>query len=211
MRLIKLGSYSPVTASATGLNAASLTGAGPFTPTTTAMPDSLAHLVTLTVAVSNYSGTNVTLTGTDADGHVQTETLAGPNANTVTSTKHFLTVTSISVSASLGGNGMSVGYAAESVTPTIPLERMSIVAANHDVDVSGTINFSLYETFDNVFVLTTDSLDWGLYATAWNAAKTATTVGQGSVGAAGARVRVNTVTNGATLTWRVSNPTQQMG
>lgn len=202
MRPIQLGPYSPVTASTTGLNAANLTGAGPFTPSTTACPDGLGHLITLTVAASNYSGTTVTLTGTDANGMAQTESLAGPNANTVTSTKHFKTVTSITVSASLGGNGMSVGYAAESVSPMIPLEYRSIAAAATTVKVTGTINFTVEETYASPFANAHADCPW-VTITALSA-KTATTSSTATVGSQALRLKTNTVTNGATLTWYIT-------
>lgn len=210
MRPIRVTGLAPVTASTTGLNAASWTGAGPFTPTTTACPDGLAHLITLTVATTNYSTTNFTVTGTDADGNIQTEVVAGPNNNTVTSTKHFKTVTSVAVSASLAGNAVSCGYAAESVTKTIPLERRSNFPATHDVDVTGTVNFTLIETFDDVFRAAPESLDWGSY-TSGLAAKTATTAAQGFTGASAARIKVNSVTNGAIINWYISQPTQITG
>ena len=50
-----------------------------------------AAKVTLTSG-GNMSGVTVTITGTDIAGNTQTEDIAGPNANTVTSTKFYNTV-----------------------------------------------------------------------------------------------------------------------
>ena len=55
-----------------------------------------------------------------------------------------------------------------------------------------------------------DTLSWGALSSGL-AAKTATTTAQGLLGACGARVLVNTVTNGATYTWRAVQPTQISG
>ena len=50
--------------------------------------------VTLT-STGNISGVTFTVTGTDASGAAQTEDITGPNNNTVTGSKKFLTVTQI--------------------------------------------------------------------------------------------------------------------
>lgn len=214
MRPIKLGPYSPITALTTAFNAQTFTSTGAATaPTTTATSDGLAHQVTLVSPVqATLAGVTFTIVGTDADGNAKTETgLTGPASNsTVTSTGYFKTVTSIQPSATMGGLVVSVGIAAPSLTPTIPLEWRSIVAAQHQVEISGTINYSMQETLDKLFNASADTLSWSAATSAFSA-KTATVTGQGLVGATGARVLINTVTNGATLAWRVVQPTQISG
>ena len=66
--------------------------------------------VTLTSG-GNISGVTITITGTDIAGNALTEDIAGPNANTVTSTKFYDTITSIAGDGSIGTN-TSVGVAA---------------------------------------------------------------------------------------------------
>lgn len=80
--------------------------------------DSLAHKVTIrNDSATDHSLKTALLTGTDANGNVQTETLALPNnAATTTSTKFFKTLTSIVPSASIGADTMDIGWAAASVT-----------------------------------------------------------------------------------------------
>ena len=214
MRPIKFGPFSPITALTTAFNAQTFNSTGAATaPTTTATTDGLAHQVTLVSPVqATLAGITFTIVGTDADGNPKTETgLVGPASNsTVTSTGYFKTVATIQPSATMGALVVSVGIAAPSLSPTILLEWRSIVGAMHQVEVSGTVNFTVQETLDKLYGAAADTLSWGALSSGL-AAKTATTTAQGLLGACGARVLVNTVTNGATYTWRVVQPTQISG
>lgn len=64
--------------------------------------------VTLTSA-GNISAVNFTITGYDQYGQRMTQTLAGPNANTVATTKTFKSVESVVASGAVGTN-TSVGF-----------------------------------------------------------------------------------------------------
>jgi hypothetical protein len=209
MRPVRLGPYSPITALTTAFNAQTFNSTGAATaPTTTATSDGLAHQVTLVAPVqATLAGITFTIVGTDADGNPKTETgLTGPASGaTVTSTGYFKTVLTIQPSATMGALVVSVGVAAPSLTPTIPLDWRSIVAATHQVDVSGTINYTMQETMDLLYSAASDTLSWGSLTSAFSA-KTADVTGVGLLGATGARVLINTVTNGATLTWRLVQP-----
>lgn len=209
MRPVRLGPYSPITALTTAFNAQTFNSTGAATaPTTTATSDGLAHQVTLVSPVqATLAGITFTVVGTDADGNAKTETgLTGPASNsTVTSTGYFKTVLTIQPSATMGALVVSVGVAAPSLTPTIPLDWRSIVAATHQVDISGTINYTMQETMDLLYSAASDTLSWGSLTSAFSA-KTADVTGVGLLGATGARVLINTVTNGATLTWRLVQP-----
>jgi len=66
----------------------------------------IERIVTLTSA-GNDSGVQFTITGT-LQGNVVSETRAGPNANTVSTTQKFTTVTSVTVNGALVANA-SVG------------------------------------------------------------------------------------------------------
>lgn len=214
MRPIKFGPFSPITALTTAFNAQTFNSTGAATaPTTTATTDGLAHQVTLTSpAQATLAGVTFTIVGTDADGAPKTETgLVGPaSASTVTSTGYFKTVTSIQPSATMGALVVSVGIAAPSLSPTIALDWRSIVGAMHQVEVSGTINFTVQETVDKLYGAAADTLSWGALSSGLSS-KTATTTAQGLLGGNGARILVNSVTNGATYTWRVVQPTQVTG
>lgn len=67
-----------------------------------------ARQITLTTS-DNLSDKTFTITGTSADGKAATEEITGPNNATVTTTKHFLTVTSISFTAGTSGS-MTAGF-----------------------------------------------------------------------------------------------------
>jgi len=214
MRPIKLGPFSPITALTTAFNAQTFTSTGAaVAPTTTATSDGLAHQVTLTSPVqATLAGVTFTIVGTDSDGLPKTETgLTGPASNaTVTSTGYFKTVTSIQPSATMGGLVVSVGIAAPSISPTIVLDYRSIVGCSHQVTITGTINFTVQEVFDMLGAVDADEQSWSA-VTSGLTSKTATTTAAGFVGATGARVLINSVTNGATYTWRAVQPSQRTG
>lgn len=99
-------------ASLTGF-ASNVTGAS-FTLTTTETSDGLGHLVTvLNDTANDHSGKTIALVGTDENGNVQTETIAGPGVSaTVTSTKYFKTLVSpILPSATIGADTFDIGWA----------------------------------------------------------------------------------------------------
>lgn len=206
MRPIQLGPYSPQTASTTRFNAQTFTSTGAATaPTTTTTSDGLAHLITFTSpAQATLAGITFTIVGTDGNDMAQTETgITGPaSASTVTSTKHFKTIITVQPSATMGGLVVSIGQAAESVSPMIPLEYRSIAAAAMTVKASGTINFTVEETYASPFANAHADCPW-VSITAL-AAKTATTSSTATVGSQAVRLKTNTVTNGATLTWYIT-------
>jgi len=206
MRPIQLGPYLPITALTTAFNAQTFTSTGAATAVTTpATTDSLAHLVTLTSPVQGtLAGVTFTIVGTDANDAAQTETgIVGPaSASTVTSTKHFKTVTTIQPSATMGGLVVSVGVAAESVSAMIPLEWRSIAQAAMTVAVTGTVNFTVEETYANPFNNAHEACPW--VAISALTAKAATTSGQATAGSQAVRLKTNSVTNGATNAWYIT-------
>lgn len=212
MRPIQLGPYSPITANTTAFNAQTFNSTGAATAvTTSATTDGLAHIVTLIAPVqATLAGVTFTIVGTDANGMAQTETgIVGPASGaTVVSTKHFKTITTIQPSATMGALVVSVGISAESVTPMIPLEWRSIAAAAMTVKVTGTVDFTVQETYASPFANAHADCPW-VNVTAL-AAKTATTSATVTVGAQAVRLKTNTVTNGATLTWYITQSSGQV-
>ena len=201
MRPIQL-LFSPKTANTTCFNAQTFTSTGAATaPSTLVTDDGLAHLVTFISPVqATLAGITFTIVGTDANGMSLTETgITGPASNsTVTSTKHFKSIVTVTPSATMGGLVVSIGTAAESICPMIPLEWRSVAAAAITVAVTGTVNFTLYETYANPFANQVESCPW--VSVAALAAKTSTTSSTVTVGDQAVRLMINTVTNGATLT-----------
>jgi len=116
--------------------------------------DDCAHPVTiLGNAVTNHSGKNFTITGTDANDVAITNTIIGPNGNvTVTSTKRFKTVTSVAVSATTGADTFDVGWSALASTPWVVLNYLQshFSVGVGVVLVSGSANYDLEKTYDEV-------------------------------------------------------------
>ena len=199
MRPITLGPFTPAVALTTAFNAQGFTSTGAATaPTTTTTSDGLAHFVTLTSPVQDtLAGINFTIVGTDPDGHSISETIAGPaSATTVTSTKFFKTIVTIQPSATMGALTLAVGIAVTAITPTIALTN-SVAAAGMTVAVTGTVNYTMYETFSNVYVHSANSVSTPITALT---AKTANTSGNSSVSATGVILLINSVTANATVT-----------
>ena len=112
-------------------------------------PDGFAKKIGFESA-GNISGVNFTVNGfADADRHVAiSETLAGPNANTVQTTNYFYVITSISADAAVGTN-TEAGPVDELTSPVIPLNwRGGITSVN--IDITGTMDITIQNTFDNI-------------------------------------------------------------
>ena len=153
-----------VAADTDGLATADIcTGAGPWVlDNATEMPDGLAHKVTITQAGStNHSAKTAIITGTDANGAAQVETaLALPNgATTVTSTKYFLSVTSVAISATIGADTMTMGWAADSVSPWKTIEDQEQTRNGFNMGIGCTVSegsptYAVQYTYDGVAAFT---------------------------------------------------------
>ena len=141
----------PANANLTGF-ASNVTGAA-FTITTTATSDGLAHQVSIrNDSATDHSGKTVTLVGTDADGRAQTEVVTGPGTSaTVESTKYFKTLTSATPSATIGADTFDIGWVDEVASQTIPLNWRSNTPALVHVVVTGTINYDIEATLQDIY------------------------------------------------------------
>jgi hypothetical protein len=191
-------------ASLTGF-ASNVTGAA-FVLTANVATDGLAHQVSIrNDSVTNHSGKTVTLVGTDPNGAPLTEVVTGPNTSaTVESTGYFLTLTSATPSATIGSDTFDIGWVDEVASPTYPIDWRSAFACNINVDVTGTIDFTVQETFTDVL---------GGTAPSWSnitalASKTADTTSTASVGATAVRILVNSYSSGAELQMYTSQATR---
>lgn len=165
--------------------------------------DGLARIVSITNDSANdHSGKTAVLTGTDADGRAQTETVTLPGASVaVTSTKHFLTLTSVVPSATIGADTMDIGIGDDIVSQTIPLNYRSDVPASAALDVTGTINVDIELTFDppnrpGEFTWTDQSSPAWFNAANFTA-ETADIMSTLETGATALRVRINSYTDTA--------------
>ncbi len=191
-------SWTPAAASLTGF-ASNVTGAT-WALSATSASDILAHLVTIrNDAATDHSAKTAILTGTDADGNAQTETVNLPGGTlTVTSTKHFLTLTSVVPSATINADTMDIGWSAVSVSQTIGLEKFSVATAAVSADITGTINYTVFETPEDFYNTPAQNGLWS-EVTAWSGGKTADITGSTTQSMRCARFRVNSVTAGATV------------
>lgn len=148
--------FDPANANLTGF-ASNVTGAS-WTLTATNSGDSLAHQVSIkNDTATDHSGKTALLTGTDADGYAQTETVALPAGSaTVESTKYFLTLTSVVPSATIGADTMDIGWVDEFASKTIPLDWYREYAPLVSLNVTGTINLDVQLTNSNPYSARTD-------------------------------------------------------
>lgn len=190
----------PANASLTGF-ASNVTGAA-WTLAATNSGDGLAHQVSIHNDSSNdKSAISITLVGTDQNGAPLTEVVTGPGASaTVESTGYFLTLTSATPAATWGADTADIGWVDEFSTPWLNLnwagEDVSMIA----VDVTGTINFTIQQTFDQFW--STGTAHWSDIA----ATQTADGIWQTTGGATGVRVLINSYTDTAEMQVNI-NPT----
>jgi len=179
------------------------TGAS-FTLAANSVGDGLARTLSiLNNSATDHTGKTLAVVGTDADGKAQTETITGPNSSTTTvGSKHFLTVTSITPSATIGADTFDLGVTDVCVSKTIPLDSWSDLGATVAIDVTGTIAFDVEVTYDSVndpsFTWTDQSSPAWLNATNLTN-KTADIIAVLDQGAQACRVIINSYTDTAEL------------
>lgn len=203
MRGIHLGTYTPAATSVTGLGTA-VTGAT-WTLTNTSAGDNLAHIITIKGnAATDHSAKTAIITGTDNAGVALTETVNLPNGTaTVSSTKYFLTVTSIVPSATIGADTMGLGYTAVAVTPPVVLNYKSgYFQVGIGCDITGTINVTAEETLANV--MNVNIAQGAVYlADTTFASKTGNFASAITIPCHAVRFKINSVTASATVLFHV--------
>lgn len=194
-------SYTPADNSLTGY-LSNATGAT-WTLSSTSAGDGLAHLVTIRNDTANdHSLKTAVITGTDQDGKVLIETLALPGVSaTVTSTKYFLTVTSVVPSATIGADTMDIGYSDVCVGPTYPVNyRQNPVNIGMQITITGTISYTIQHTLDDPFS-SSQSAVWANHDSL--AAATASADGNYAYPLRAVRLLINSSTSGATIKFRI--------
>ena len=189
--------YTLSAASAAGfMTTVVLTGAGPnFTTIAGAPSDGIGHLVSVTSG-ANVAGITFTITGTDSNGNVITNTVTGVNANTVNGTKYFKTVTSVSISSTLAANTASVGWTAAAATPVYPTDQYKLTGPLVGIALDGsTVTWTAQYTNTPAYApedLSTMD-DWYTLGTASSTTNIATSAPSGTTAV---RVLVVSHTNG---------------
>jgi len=193
--------YTPVDDSATGY--ASAVGGTPgvaFVLAATTAGDSLAHPVT--IAPSAGVTGNYTLTGTDADGIAQTETLPTNAAATVTSVKFFKTLTEVLAPSGIGANTVNIGWSDVGVGATYCLNwRQPDFQVSLGVVVSGTINYTVQHCLENIRSAAPSTLTWWPHASL--VGDTTSQDGNYASPVTATRILINSLTAGATLSFQI--------
>src|SRR5665213_2616844 len=154
---------SPAAASAVTVVASASPGAGAITIVTAAksvidhaglptgaFPRGLGRIVSL-VSGSDDSGITFTITGTDQNGVAATEAVVGGSSATVVSTKYYTSISSITHTGSVAGTFSAgiVGTTAAAQLALLPLDFYARIGAVVAVDVSGTISYTVQQTFSD--------------------------------------------------------------
>lgn len=118
-----------------------------------ATPDGYAYKVAILNNTTNSkTGINFTITGLDSDGKAQSEVLAGPGASaTVYSVGYYSSVTSITLSATLGVDTVDIGTSSFFASKTYPLATDKTASIGLDLK-SGSINFTGECSYNDVSV-----------------------------------------------------------
>lgn len=201
---------TPIAASATTVAASQSPGAGTITLTAAASAIDAAvggRIISL-VSGGNDSGITFTITGVDQNGLAATEAVIGGNVATVVSTKFYQSVSSITHTGSVAGTFSSgiVGTVLSTSSALYPLNFYTRTAAQVAVEVTGTINFTVKETFAPILTGTPTTSAAVLFSPSALAAKTANTTAPLDVGATGVQVIINSYSSGATLVARIVTP-----
>ena len=112
-------------------------------------------------SAADLSGVNFTITGTDEQGRIISETIAGPNAGVSSTVLDFLTITQIAVDGAVGTN-VEVGTNGVGGSIPIPID-MYLTPTNIglSVEVTGTVNVTVQHTFDDIFTSNASAIhDW---------------------------------------------------
>ncbi len=184
--------YTLVATTAAGyLNDATL--AGPWTTIAAQPSDGCSHPLTI-ASGSDLSTWTFTVVGTDAEGRSITEAITGPNATTVTSTKYYATLTSVTASKTLGAATMDVGWTALARTPIYPVNTFGAVGPVVSVDIGGTVTYTGQATNGDVFSIASDTLFFDTIT--GMSAQTVDSTGSPVAGATGIRIAVASHTSG---------------
>ena len=180
----------------------------PFTLAATVSGDDLAHKVVITPSGS-VTG-NYTISGLDADGQTQSETLATDTVNAVTSVNYYSSLTSVLAPSGLGAGTVDIGWADEFCSQTIPVEVfVKEGPPNCQVTLTGTANFDIEDTLSDIrasYSPPPGQNDYTWLNDANFTAKSASLAVALAVIARAIRLVVNSYTTGATLQLAIVTP-----
>lgn len=146
--------------------------------------------VLLTFA-ADESGHSFVITGTSGNySGVITETIAGTTAGTVQSLLDYLTVTSVTISDAATG-AIQVGTSGVASSPPLPLDVHGLPMVSLQVDVTGTVNFTVQQSLDSPFTTALTDVLWVNHPDSNLVAATADVQGNYAYIPAQARITIN--------------------
>jgi hypothetical protein len=151
-------------------------------------------------ATADHSNHTITISGTDYDGRVLTETITGPTTTaTITTVKSYRTVTAVSITGT-ASTAIKVGVNGTGISRALPMDiHQNAFSVGLGLAISGTANVTVQHTFDDPF-----ASGFNQYATAgvtWVdhsslASKTASTDGNYAFPCRAIRLKVNSSASG---------------
>lgn len=153
-------------------------------------------------ATGDISTAVFTITGKDQDGNSVTETVTGVTTTAVSTVKYYSQVTQIAVATADATNCFIGTVTGELVSPTVPVNhKANRAAAMAVLGLTGTCQFDLQQTFDDLNTTTGDAANWINV----QADKSADIVTVATVGATGVRIHFDSYSNGAEVQFHVSH------
>jgi hypothetical protein len=153
MRPIVIAVGPLASASATNIRtASSIAGSGAVTLNGTTVSGGVATLDTqrrvLFTSAGNDSGITFTISGTNNNKDLISETLTGGNATGVYTVLDYKTVTSVTASGASAGN-VSIGTNGIAGSPWVMLDPWADPTVSIQINVSGTANYTVQQTLDD--------------------------------------------------------------
>lgn len=152
MQAIQVTAGSLAAAVTNGIHTSSTPSAGAVSLNGSLVTNGVAYLgdprrVLVTTAGAE-AGKTMTITGTDANGNIQTDTVDLPSASTVYTSLDFLTVTGITISATAAG-AIIVGTNGIGGSRWVRLNDFAPSNISIQCDVTGTVNYTVQSTLDD--------------------------------------------------------------
>lgn len=151
-------------------------------------------------SAGDISTVNFTVTGKDQDGISATEVITGVTTTAVESTTYWSQITTIAADAAVASN-VFVGPVDEVVTKTLPLNYRDVNGATYAVDVTGTVDYTVNETLDQIHTITPSGASW--FAVTALSAKTADLMEVGRPNATACQLVINSYTDTAEIAFTV--------
>jgi hypothetical protein len=156
------------------------------------------------VFAADETGRTFTINGTSPEGFAQTSTVLGAAPSTVEDVKYWETITDISVDAATAG-ALTVGTVNGVITRLLPINYRAHEPATHGVDVTGTINYTIEESLEEIHPQlnagTPENISW--FSMEALTAKTADLKEPGELHSSAVRLVVNSYTDTAEIKWIV--------